>query len=65
MSKGLDLTGELVEIGRLEGEGGLDGAVIRRSDGSLVTIKGLRVDEVKGMASFFLESVTVVIAGAA
>lgn len=61
----LDLTGELVEIGRLEDEGGADGAVIRRADGSFVTIKGLRMDEVKGIAAFFLEQVTIAIAKAA
>jgi hypothetical protein len=62
MSDALDLTGELIEIGRLENEGGLDGVVIRRPDGSLVTIKGLRMDEVKCMASFLLEQVKLAIA---
>lgn len=61
----LDLRGELVEIGRLEDEGGADGAVIRRPDGSHVTIKGLRMDEVRGVASLFLEPVIVSIKDAA
>lgn len=65
MDNGVNLTGELVEIGRLEGEGGDDCARIRRADGSHVTIRGLRADEVQGMASFFLDRVTVTIAGAA
>jgi hypothetical protein len=65
MTKGLDLTGELVEIGKLASEDGFDGAVIRRPDGSQVTIKGLRVDEIRNMASFFMAPVHVTITGVA
>jgi hypothetical protein len=64
MSAGLQLAGEMVEIGRLEDENGLDGLVIRRADGSIVTIKGLRMDEVKSIAEHFAEQVIVAIRAA-
>lgn len=59
---GILLNGEVVEIGRLEDESGADGIVIRRADQSLVTIKGLTMDEMRGLAQFFLDPVQVVIA---
>jgi hypothetical protein len=65
MSKGLDLTGELIEIGRLASEDGFDGAVVQRPDGSHVTIKGLRIDELRNMASCFMAPVSVTIASVA
>jgi hypothetical protein len=62
MDINIKVTGELVEIGRLENEGGADGLVIRRGDGSHLTIKGLSTDEVKQLASLFLEQIDIVLA---
>ena len=64
MSTGLHLVGEMIEIGRLEDENGLDGLVIRRADGSFVTVKGLRMDEVRSIANLFLEQVIIAIRSA-
>jgi hypothetical protein len=62
MDINIKVTGELVEIGRLENEGGADGLVIRRSDGSHITIKGLSMDEVKQLAHLFLEQIDIILA---
>lgn len=59
MSRELRLAGEMIEIGRLEDENGLDGLAIQRADGSIVTIKGLNMDEVKSIAHHFAEQVTI------
>jgi hypothetical protein len=62
MDINIKVTGELVEIGRLENESGADGLVIRRNDGTHITVKGLSTDEVKQLASLFLEQIDVILA---
>lgn len=60
----MKIEGELVEIGRLGGEGDVDGLVVRRPNGSLVTITGLERDEVRVLASHWMDRVTVTVAAA-
>ena len=49
----LNLFGEIVEIGIMEEEDGAMGIVIERTDGSLVTIKGLTEDETRACCHLF------------
>jgi hypothetical protein len=60
----MQITGTLVEIGRLEDELGTEGIVIRRDDESLVTIKGMEIDEVRTLASHFMGRITITVAAA-
>jgi hypothetical protein len=61
----MQITGTLVEIGRLEEESGADGVALRLDDDSLVTVKGLHVDDIRPLAALFLERVTITVAAAA
>lgn len=58
------ITGEVLEVGELEGEGGQRGFVIHRADGSFVTIKGLTEDEARAAAQMLFFGVTLRLAGA-
>jgi hypothetical protein len=49
----LNLFGEITEIGILEGENGALGIVIKRLDGSFITIKGLTEDETRACCHLF------------
>lgn len=60
----MQITGTLVEIGRLEEESGSDGISVRLDDESLVTLKGLHVDDIRPIAALFLERVTITVAAA-
>jgi hypothetical protein len=61
----MTITGQLVEVGRLQEESGADGIVIRRADDSLITIKGMDVDEVRGLVPLLFERITITAAVAA
>jgi hypothetical protein len=60
----MQITGTLVEIGRLEEESGADGIGVRLDDDSLVTLKGLHVDDIRPLATLYLERVTITVAAA-
>lgn len=49
--------GEIVEVGRLDGEGGDSGFVIKRPDGSFVTVKGLSDDETRAAAALMFQPI--------
>lgn len=60
----MQIAGTLVEIGRLEDESGADGFAIRRDDESIVTVKGLHMDEVRALAPHFLDAVGITVMSA-
>lgn len=58
-------TGQIIEVGRLEDEGGAIGFVIQRPNGEFITVKGLTVDETRTAAAMFLQAMALVIQPAA
>jgi hypothetical protein len=51
-AEGIAVNGLVVEIGDLEGAGGLSGMLIEKDDGSRVVITGLTHDQLDGMLYF-------------
>jgi hypothetical protein len=54
-------TGTLVEVGKLEDEGGALGFVIKRTNGEFVTVKGLTIEEARVVALHLLQTVSVTV----
>lgn len=53
------ITGEIIEVGDLEGATGARGVVLHRPNGSFVTIKGLTVKEIRAVAPELYKTVAV------
>lgn len=55
----MNITGTICEIGDLDDEGGARGIVIKRPDGTFVTVKGLTDVEVRALAPHFMDGVVL------
>lgn len=58
----MQISGQIIEIGTLEGESGEVGIVIKRPNGLSVTIKGLYRDEVRAFAPYYYQIIDLTIA---
>lgn len=58
----MEIVGEMVQIGTLEDESDELGAVIKRLDGSLVTIKGLSMEETRFASASLFENYSITLA---
>lgn len=55
----MNLAGSIVEVGDLDGEGGARGIVIKRPDGTFVTVKGLTEDEARALAPHYMDEISL------
>ncbi len=64
-SGGMNIAGHIFEAGAIEEGSHRIGFSMRRTDGSTVTIIGLTEAETRAVGPFFMEDVTITVAGAA
>jgi hypothetical protein len=57
--------GNVVEVGNLDDEGSALGVVLRRDDGTFVTVKGLTVEETRAAGALLFQQVSLTLSAGA